>query len=327
MSSLGRELEEADVPGSEMGIVLEVVTRSLRLPYAAFRDPSGALLAETGRPRGAATTRPLAYRGEPMGALLVCPRTPGSTFSPADERLLDDLARQSGALLHAVRLAGDLQESRRRLVAAKEEERRRLRRDLHDGLGPELAALTLKVDGAALQLQRRPERTAELLTEVRSGLAGTIDEIRRLVYDLRPPSLDELGLLGALRDFVRRVDTADGSGVLVTVDAPAEWPSLPAAVEVAAYRIATEAVTNVVRHAAARHCTVRLAVSGDRLDVEVVDDGRGLPVPRRQGVGTRSITERAEEIGGSASIQSRDDGTGTVVRAELPLDVDEEARP
>lgn len=319
MSSLTRQLERSDAPGAELGIVLDVVTGSLKLPYAAFRDPSGALLAETGRPRGPLVATPLTYRGERMGTLEVSPRSPGAVLGAADERLLTDLARQSGALMHAVRLAGDLQESRRRMVTAKEEERRRLRRDLHDGLGPELAALTLKVDGAALQLDRRPERAAQLLGEVRSGLAGTIDEIRRLVYDLRPPALDELGLLGALRDFVDRLDTAGGARTVFSLHAPADWPALPAAVEVAAYRIVTEAVTNVVRHADAATCTLRLEPAGDRLRLEVADDGRGLPPDPRPGVGTRSITERATELGGTASVHPAATGRGTVVRAELPL--------
>ena len=324
MSSLTRQLERSDAPGAELDIVLDVVTGSLKLPYGAFRGPTGELLAETGRPRGPVLGTPLTYRGERMGSLEVSPRTPGGVLGAADERLLADLARQAGALMHAVRLATDLQESRRRMVTAKEEERRRLRRDLHDGLGPQLAALTLKVDGAALQLDRRPERAAQLLTEVRSGLAGTIDEIRQLVYDLRPPALDELGLLGALRDFVGRLDTAGGARTAFTLHAPDDWPALPAAVEVAAYRIATEAVTNVVRHADAEHCTLRLQPAGDRLCLEVVDDGRGLPLEPRPGVGTRSITERATELGGTASVRPAENGHGTVVRAELPLAAPEE---
>ena len=282
-------------------------------------NPDGTLLAETGRRRGPVAERPLTYRGEAVGTLLICPRTPGSVFGPADERLLDDLARQAGALLHAVRLAADLQESRRRMVTAKEEERRRLRRDLHDGLGPELAALTLKVDGAALQLVNRPERATQLLTDVRTGLGRTIEDIRRLVYDLRPPALDELGLLGALRDFVRRLDTAGDAQPVFCVDAPEQWAALPAAVEVAAYRIATEAITNVVRHARATRCQVRLERTDGALTVEVVDDGAGLPEPLVPGVGTRSIVERATEIGGTASVRRRADRSGTVVQACLPL--------
>ena len=318
MSSLNRKLERSDLPGSELGIVLDVVTGSLKLPYAAIRDPGGALLAEAGRPRGTVVERPLAYRGEPMGLLQVSPR-PGSALGSADEQVLADLARQAGALIHAVRLATDLQESRRRMVTAKEEERRRLRRDLHDGLGPELAALTLKVDGATLQLTTRPERAGELLGEVRTGLSSTIADIRRLVYDLRPPALDELGLLGALRDFVRRLDTADGAQPVFTVEAPEQWTALPAAVEVAAYRIATEAVTNVVRHARARTCCVRLTLTASCLGLEVTDDGCGLPEHPEAGVGTRSIVERAAEIGGTAAVRSRADEAGTVVRAQLPL--------
>jgi signal transduction histidine kinase len=250
----------------------------------------------------------------------VSPR-PGGALGAADEQVLADLARQSGALIHAVRLAADLQESRRRMVTAKEEERRRLRRDLHDGLGPELAALTLKVDGAALQLTTRPDRAGELLGDVRAGLSATIEDIRRLVYDLRPPALDELGLLGALRDFVRRLDTGRPQ---FTVEAPEGWIALPAAVEVAAYRIAAEAVTNVVRHADARSCCVRLTLTPTCLRLEVSDDGCGLLDGLVPGVGTRSIVERAVEIGGTATVSNRPDGPGTLVRAELPLS---EGRP
>jgi signal transduction histidine kinase len=322
MSSLSRQLDRIDQPGGELDVVLDVVTGSLRLPYAAVRGGDGTLLAETGRPRAELVERPLTHRGELLGVLQVCPR-PGGPLGSGDLRLLGDLARQTGALVHALELAGQLQESRRRLVTAKEEERRRLRRDLHDGLGPELAALTLKVDGAALQLASRPERAAQLLADVRAGLGSTIGDIRRLVYDLRPPALDELGLLGALRDFVRRLDTAEGGQPVCTVDAPESWPALPAAVEVAAYRIATEAVTNVFRHAHARRCEVRLAAREDRLLLEIVDDGTGLPDPPRVGVGTRSIAERAAEIGGRASIVRRSDRPGTIVRAELPLAVEE----
>jgi signal transduction histidine kinase len=323
MTSLNRQLERTDAPGAEFGIVLDVVTGSLKLPYAAIRAADGTLLAETGRPRGPVAGRPLSYRGESVGTLLVCPRTPGSALGAVDQRLLDDLARQAAVLLHAVALAADLQESRRRMVTAKEEERRRLRRDLHDGLGPELAALTLKVDGAALQLAHRPERATELLRDVRIGLGRTIDDIHRLVSDLRPPALDELGLLGALRDFVRRLETADSSRPVFCVEAPEEWPTLPAAVEVAAYRIATEAMTNVVRHAEASRCQVRLGCEHGALTVAVVDDGRGLPDTPVPGVGTRSIVERASEIGGTATVRRRTDAPGTVVLACLPLTVDE----
>ncbi len=319
MSSLTRQLEQADALGTELGIVLETITRSLRLPYAAITSVDGLVKEESGCPRGAVSVRPLTYRGTPVGDLEICPRAPGETLGAADERLLDDLGRQAGALLHVLRLAADLQESRRRLVTAKEEERRRLRRDLHDGLGPELAALTLKAEGAALQLGTRPERASELLSEVKGGLRHTIADVRRLVYDLRPPCLDELGLPGALRDFANRMERADARP-LFRVDAPEERTAFPAAVEVAAYRIATEAMTNVVRHANASHCQVRLVVDpGDHLDVIVEDDGCGVGEDPVAGVGTRSMIERATEIGGTAALRRRTDGAGARVHARLPL--------
>ncbi|MGH3849462.1 MAG: sensor histidine kinase, partial [Pseudonocardiaceae bacterium] len=233
--------------------------------------------------------------------------------------LLADLARQIGAAVHAVRLAQELQASRLRLVAAKEDERRRLRRDLHDGLGPTLAGLGLKLDTARLLVDDNPQGSKEVLSAVKDDIRTTINDIRRLVYQLRPPALDELGLLGALRECAGQLDTPDG--LVLTVMAAEQLPSLPAAVEVAVYRIANEAMTNVVRHAAARHCDIRLRI-GEDLYLSVIDDGAGLPADWRPGVGTQSMAERAEELGGQLTVSSGHGGHGTQVSAQLPLYTD-----
>ena len=211
--------------------------------------------------------------------------------------------------------AAELQRARERLVAAREEERRRLRRDLHDGLGPALAGAALKVEAAENLLVSEPAAAGALLEDARSEIQNAVADVRRLVYALRPPALDELGLVGALREQAEKLGAADHPRV--EIDASDELKSLPAAVEVAAYRISLEAMTNAARHADARTCVVRIALNGD-LELEVVDDGGGLPDDYRAGVGISSMRERAEELGGTCEVESLD-GRGTRVRARLPL--------
>ena len=264
----------------------------------------------------------------------MAPRVPGEAFTSADRRLLEDLARQAGAAVQAVRLTADLQRSRERLVAAREEERRRMRRNLHDGLGPTLAGLTFGLDAARSLLVREPENAEALLGELRNQTQGAVSEIRRLVYDLRPPALDDLGLVAAIREQAARhghllgndsSDEARGvgreDGLTFSVEAPEHLPPLPAAVEVACYRIAQEALTNVARHAQARACRVRLSIDGggDTLELEVADDGVGVAEGRRAGVGLSSMRERAAELGGTYVVTPASSSGGTRVLAWLPL--------
>jgi signal transduction histidine kinase len=217
--------------------------------------------------------------------------------------------------VHGARLTADLRRSRERLVAAREEERRRLRRDLHDGLGPTLAGLTLKVDAARNLLGDDPATAERLLAELRGQIQTAVGDIRRLVYALRPPSLDQLGLVGALEELAEQCGQ---EGPLVELDLPAELPPLPPAVEVAAYRIAQEALTNVVRHSGARRCALGLQLREDGLELLVEDEGRGLASEVRPGVGLASMAERAAELGGACSVGPREGG-GTRVRAWLPV--------
>ena len=211
--------------------------------------------------------------------------------------------------------AAELQRARERLVAAREDERRRLRRDLHDGLGPALAGAALKVEAAENVLTSDPAAAADLLERARSEIQGAVADVRRLVHALRPPALDELGLIGAVREQAERLSVGDHPHV--EVDAPEQLEALPAAVEVAAYGIVLEAMTNVARHADARTCVVRISVNGG-LELEVSDDGQGIPIDYRAGVGMASMRERAEELGGTCEIEQVD-GRGTRVHAQLPL--------
>jgi signal transduction histidine kinase len=210
-----------------------------------------------------------------------------------------------------------LARSRERIVAAREEERRRLRRELHDGLGPALAALGLKLDLARERSRTDPAGVEPLLGEVRADVRSVVAQIRTLARELRPPSLDALGLVGAIREQVQGSVGPAQIGPAIAIEAPEHMPTLPAAVEVAAYRITVEAVTNVVRHAGADRCEVRLSLEDDALVVTVTDDGRGIQ-PQATGVGTRSMHERAAEVGGEVTFEPGVDG-GTRVSARLPF--------
>lgn len=260
LSRLGKQLEVAATPDAILPTLVDTVAQALKLPYVAVvakeEGLEGEVIAHHGPPTGQTTSFLLAYQGQSVVELLVAPRSHGESFSPREQELLRDIARRASAAVYAAQLTTRLQHSREQLVLTREEERRRLQRDLHDGLGPQLAGLSLKLDAARNLVQRDPDAADQLLSELKAQTQTAITDIRRLVYDLRPPALDQLGLVSALKEYAA---SHNGNGRLqITIDAPPLMPPLPAAVEVAAYRIATEAMTNVIRHAAAHHCIVRL---------------------------------------------------------------------
>ena len=258
---------------------------------------------------------PLIYEAQIIGVLLAAPRSRAETLNAADRLVLEHVARQASNLLHASRLTEDLQQSRQQLVTAREEERRRLRRDLHDGLGPALATLTLQAEAARDWLRADPDKSEAMLTAVIDGTQSALADIRRVVYALRPPVLDDLGLISAIKDQASQLSSGELS---ITVEAPEDLRPLPAAVEVAVYRIVQEALTNVARHAAAHLCEVSLKVNGTT-EIAICDDGVGMPMPYRAGVGLNSIHERAAELGGSCVIESTP-GEGTQIHVSLPKD-------
>jgi signal transduction histidine kinase len=324
LARLGQRLKSTLDPDAVLSTIVATVREALKLSYAAIEVQEGtalALAASSGATPVQETLRlPLAYQNEPVGILIIAPRGRDDALTPADLRLLDDLTQQIGNAVHTVRLTSDLQRSREHLVTAREEERRRLRRDLHDGMGPMLSAIMLKVGLVRTFHRRDPETTDALLDQLEAEIESVIGDIRRVVYNLRPPALDELGLVGAIREYVARlgIEAQGHDAVLtMTVEAPEHLPALPAAVEVAAYRIVQEAVTNVLRHAHAQSCRVRFQVE-DTLQIEVSDDGTGFEEAHQAGVGLTSMRERAEELGGTCTIRKTTPG-GTQVTACLPL--------
>jgi signal transduction histidine kinase len=328
LSDLGASLEATLAPESVLPTVVETVARALKLPYAAITLKQDGVFVEAAsygkKPEGEPLIVPLTYQQETVGQLVVAPRAPKESFTKSDVRLLGDLARHIEVAAYAVRLTADLQRSRERLVTAREEERRRLRRDLHDGIGPQLAALTLKLETARKLLSHDPQASA-LMADLSERARATISDVRGSVHALRPPALDELGLIPALREGAAQYSQ---NGLRISVEAPKSLPSLPAAAEVATYHIAQEAMTNVVRHARARNCSVRIALDEDAgtLRVEIVDDGRGVGEGHKVGVGLHSMRERAEELGGRCKVDTLAGG-GTLVSAELPCRMVDENNP
>jgi signal transduction histidine kinase len=318
VTRLGRQLEGALLPETVLPGVVETVCRALRLPFAAIelRDGEGWVrAAQHGEPGGDPVAFPMAYQATVVGRMLVCPRGREDELSEADRRLLADLARQAGVAAHAVQATTALQRSRADLVSAREEERRRLRRDLHDGLGPTLAGVTMGMHAAGILVSSDPGEASKLLTGLEKQVEDAIADVRRLVYGLRPPALDEFGLVRALQLHASRLESPPGA-FSITVDSPPQGLGpLPAAVEVAAYRIVTEALTNVARHARARSCQVRLRRNGV-LELEVTDDGQGLPPGQAAGVGMTAMRERAAELGGTLTVERL--AVGTRVSARLP---------
>ena len=319
LAGLGERLEAAADIDRLLAAVVTELTTGLDLRDAGVAGPDGAVVAGTAASPGVASISvPLLAYGVTVGNLTY--REPDRQLSEAEQRLVRDLARQLGAALHARLLREDLQRARERLVLAREEERRRLRRDLHDGIGPALAGLTLKTETARALLPPGTDAASRQLHDLGEEIRRTVVDVRRLVEGLRPPALDELGLAGACAQAVERLTA--GAGLTASVRSCDDLPALPAAVEVAAYRIVVEAVTNTVRHARARHCEVSLdytpaaPATPAALVVAVTDDGTGFRPPDHHGHGLAIMRERAEELGGAVTVTRAP--PGVAVEARLP---------
>lgn len=324
VSALASRLENTPIVASMLPEIVETVAAALRLPHMAIEIQArgrSETAASVGTPTGELYRMPLTYHGERVGNLVVGRRSAQRELTRPDRIALAEVARHAGAAVYTARLTRDLRRSRDRMVHAREMERRRILHELHDGVGPTLAAVALGLD-VSRRTVGDDTPTGELLGRLRDELQAAIVEIRRLAHGLRPPVLDRVGLIPAIREYAGALAsrTAGGdtfAGVTIVLEVPSSMPTLPAPVDVAAYRIICEALTNVTRHAGAKSCAVRLWFDDD-LHIEVVDDGVGLPAVTNGGVGLRSMRERATELGGECLIEAEQDG-GTRVFATLPL--------
>ncbi|TXL58006.1 sensor histidine kinase [Aeromicrobium terrae] len=285
-----------DQIGDDPVLALRAIREALVLPYATLRA-EGRTLATSGTEVTHTRSLPLQLGADTVGEIVVGLRAGDLTLAPADADVLRIVAPLLAQTLRAQALARDVQASRNAAITAIEEERRRLRRDLHDGLGPTLSGIAFATDAARNQLGDDPAAADALLERLRADTTAAIGEVRRIVEGLRPPALDELGLLGAVRQHASTLHADGGEPLRVTISAPEVLPDLPAMAEVTAYRIVVEALTNVARHAAATRADVEIGVAGSDLRLSVRDDGRGGDW--RPGVGMSSMRERAEQAGGT----------------------------
>ncbi len=317
IATLGRTLAASLQLDTVLPTIVETIGQTLALQYAgvALADDASreaAIVAEYGISSGDFLTFPLVHQGTALGELRLAAR-PDERLRERDHHLIADLAPQVAAAVHAVGLSQELQLARQRIVQLREEERRRIRRDLHDGLGPALAGLTFTLEAVRNLTGSDLQRADQLLVSATEQVQTMIGDVRQLIYGLRPPALDQLGLGASLHGLATQESSPETS---VTIDAPNSMPPLPAAVEVAAYWIAQEALTNVKRHAHAQTCSIRVAVEPTALRLEISDNGAGLSIGST-GIGLHTMKERAAEVGGTCEIGDRTGG-GTLVIASLP---------
>lgn len=342
LRELGDYLVKPMIPEEMLNVVIATFKDALRLPYVGIVieiNGKETLVASVGESQYDIHSYQIIHGGDQLGRLLLSSRSKEETFSSDDLKLIEVLLRQAGPIVQNVKmtsgmklLAKNLQQSREKLVIAREEERLQIRRNLHDDLAPKLMSLAFNVAAAEQYIKKTPDKAIELLEDLRKVIRNTVDEIRTMVHDLRPPTLDEFGLIGSIQaridEVVKTSEQLLSNPLEIDFHAPKESLVLPAAVEVAAYRIITESLVNVIRHSQATECEVLLKINGTReLEILVSDNGVGIPTQLKPsgngGIGLTSIRERAIELGGSCIFESREP-SGTSVKAILPFSNEEE---
>lgn len=324
LTQFDAQVQSSETTDSVLGTIAAMLSQTLKVPSVSIALQYSGQATKVAAVYGRVTESqrlsrfPMVYRQVHVGEIMLYQDMGDRTLTATERQLVETVARQTALAVHTIELNSALQQSRQHIVAAREEERRRIRRDLHDGLGPTLAAHTLKVGRARRLMTQSPQTADDILGDLEADLATSLSEIRRLVAALRPPILDQLGLVGAVREFVYSLSTVTEDGTRFTLEASPTLATLPAAVEVAGYRIATEAMTNVSRHAKAATCSVVIDEGDGCLQLCISDDGIGLPADIRFGVGLTSMRERAEEIGGSIQFLPIEPA-GTRVSVRLPL--------
>lgn len=320
VASINRLLAGMDHPELTLPTVVKTIAEHMRLDYVCLESGPGdepKRFSYGSLPAGAQPLEyPVTYLDRPVGRLHAAGRVGKRSLSPEDRTRFDNIAPQLGIALHVAQLTADLRGSRERLVTTREEERRRIRNDLHDGLAPTLSSFQLQLAAVRNFLGDDSAQAKEIINELSRDLRQAMGDIRSLVYDLRPPLLDDMGLVGAIKSL----DLAEAP-IRLAVRAPEPMPSLSAAVEVAVFRIAKEALQNARLHGKAETCVISISVESGQLDLTIIDDGRGLSAGFTPGIGLASMNERAAELGGTFVIQAHQ-GVGTRIQVNLPIGKD-----
>ncbi|WP_232243217.1 sensor histidine kinase [Paenibacillus sp. GSMTC-2017] len=321
LSMLTKQLEASLSHRSFLPAVVAKLASILRVPYTTidiYGQDGAERLATFGKETRIIRTIELEVNGEAVGQLVLGGEKLHGTMLPSKQLKMEDLIRQVSIAIHSVKLAEDLRKSRENLITAREEERRRLRRDLHDGLGSSLASMILRLDEAIHQysLLGQPNNSKQVMEAVRLQLKESITDIRRLVYSLRPPTLDEFGLVFSLQELILQYQNP---ALQIIMEGAERDLEVSAAVEVAVFRIVQEALTNVIHHANASTCRIILRLEDHFFHIQITDNGNGMPLHVKPGVGVCSMRERAEELGGSFHLISAPD-KGTDIQVHLPVE-------
>ena len=321
LSQLASRLESEDMPNRILPNLVQTISQLLKVPYVAIWVPVSEerieVMAEYGEPFDQREMFSLIYHNTAIGYLVVAPRGRHERFTHSELALLTTIAALTATTVRAVQLSDELRQSRQHIISAREEERRRIRRDLHDGLGPQLASQTLGLEAVSQLMTTDPGKAQSLIRSLQGQADEAIQDIRRLVYGLRPPALDELGFVEALKQSISRYET----GLLHFRFELSRMPNeLPAAIETALFRIVQEAVNNVVRHAGATLCTIRLHATAKEILIEIEDDGKGLPENFQPGIGWQTMHERAAELNGETTFSVLPGG-GTCIKTKFPIEV------
>jgi signal transduction histidine kinase len=266
---------------------------------------------------GADRVSEVRHQGELLGALTLT-KPANDPVTPAEEKLLTDLASQGGLVLRNVRLTAelrarleDLRSSRQRLVAAQDEERRKLERNLHDGAQQHLVALAVKARLASALVGKEPEKELAMLSDLQHGLGDALETLRDLARGIYPPLLADKGLGAALEAQARK------AAVPVAVE-PNGIGRYPQEIEAAVYFCTLEALNNVAKYAEASSVQVGLADEGGQLHFQVVDDGLGFDTRMTDyGTGLQGMADRLDAVGGTLEIRS-EPGRGTIVIGRIP---------
>lgn len=314
-SMISQQLRGMHSPQLSLPPIVESIATTLHLPYIAIElDGDDGKTFTYGSPQTQAVEHvfPLQYLDRPLGSLIALSRTAGYPLAQSDYHILQEVALQIGVALYLSNMTEVLQSSREQIVVAREEERRRIRNDLHDGLAPTLSSFQLQLGAIRRLMVVNPGEAETIIQELGRDLKQATQDIRDLVYHLRPPMLDELGLIGAIQSLGLLDDHLQ-----LELDVPDPLPPLSAATEVALYRIVTEAVHNVAKHADATVCAIRITLDPGALSLTITDNGRGLPAGYSSGIGHESMAERAAELGGTFSLLPAAP-SGTCIEVRLP---------
>jgi signal transduction histidine kinase len=316
-TGMGRRLGTATDDTELLTVIAESVVQALRLGGLAIDVdwPGGARrVVSVGELSPASLeTRELVVSREVVGHVVVSGRH-GELLDRVTLESLDDLTPVVATVVQLVARTRELTESRARIARARDEERRVLRRELHDGFGPGLAGVALGLRAAGNLLATDPSAAGPLVRQMADEIDQRVEEVRTLARGLLPPVLDELGLIPAIVELAERYRALGDLDVVVTADDV----TVDADARQAIYGIVAEAVRNVARHADATTCHITVSAQDGLLTVTVDDDGTGMPAFPARGVGLVSMRERAEGIGATLTVASRE--RGTRVQVVVPLE-------